>query len=193
MPGMALALTLTHLESSVKRLGQQLGRAWTALCQADFAETSDFGARMRRLGVPEQDIAIELAALGRRPSLARPRKLIVLAVKGQASQAAQDYVCEAIPRLHADVAVVSALGAVPLARGFANACAAYGARLIEPVVLQTLEAGLRSFLRRYPQTMFLVYGDSAPPRRWMSALALPVVHVQRTAAAFSLPFISRTV
>lgn len=156
----------------MKKLGQQISRAWSALCQADFTETADFAQRMRRLGITEEEIARQLSAAS-----PHPRKLIVLVIQVQATKAALDYVCEAVARLQVDVAVLSAAGAKPLAPSFAHACAAQGAGRVEQLVVPQLECGLRSFLQQHAQTMFLVCGDAGVPGRWLSALAVPLVQV----------------
>lgn len=160
----------------MKTLGKQLAQAWEALSQADLGETADYAERLRRIGVTEDEIARQTAPIST-ASLLRPRRLIALASRGPVLRAALDYVREAIPRLEVDVAVVSAADAPPLDRQFADACADEGATLIEETISGHFERGLRHFVDRHPQTLFVVIGDRMTSRGWMSRLPVPVVRV----------------
>lgn len=156
----------------MKSLGAQLRQAWNALAQADLGETADRNEMLRRIGAAE-------AAAGAPPFVAppRPRRLIAIASRGQAVRAALDYVREAVPRLDVDVAILTADGAGGVDSTFAEACSAHGAKVVEQTISGHFEHGLRRFVQRHPQTLFVVLGDRTMPGATFYRLPIPVVVV----------------
>lgn len=154
-------------------IGKHLKQAWQALSVADLGETIDPAVRAARLqGAPAAD-----ADLPELPAAREPARLIVLAARQRLLPPALDYVREAAPRLSAAIALLAPSALLGASAGLAAELCAGGTALAVYAIDGNFEAGLRRFLRRHPQAIFVVLADGAAPAGNVPLLPIPVVLV----------------
>lgn len=155
----------------MNRIGKHLKQAWQAISVADLGETIDPAVRAARL---HGTSSAELPPL---PAVREPARLIVLAVRQQLLAPALDYVREAAPRLSAAIALLAPSALLSSNVGLAADFGASGTALTAHAIDGNFEAGLRHFLRRHPQAIFVVLADGASPAGNVPLLPIPVVVV----------------
>lgn len=140
---------------------------------ADLGETIDASERLRRLvGPPDGPVqAVDL------PVLPERARLIVLAARHHLPAPALDYVREAASRLQAEVALLGPSAVLAPASQLMADFAADGTALAAHPIDRNFDAGLRRFLRRHPQAIFVVIADADWSGADLPMLPIPVVLV----------------
>lgn len=168
----------------MKRISKHIKQAWQAMAISDLGETLDASERSRRL-VGSEDGAARPIDL---PVLPEPSRLIVLAARHRLPPPAIDYVREAAPRLQAEVALLGPAAVLAPASRLTAEFAAEGTAMAAHPIEGNFDAGLRRFLRRHSQAIFVVIADADWSGADLPMLPIPVVLVtQPKLAAVGAP------